>query len=137
MPAFVWLPAWPGGCSTSLPIPLPLQQPHRRLLAQPGLRAQLSDDVVARVGAGLARLRDHLGATIADGIHAGVYRPVGAADVADLLWALLAGNLDTAELRGNLELPAPLAIDAARRQATLVEASLRAAPVAAAMSRAA
>lgn len=102
-----------------------------RLLAQPGIAEQLSPEVSEAVGAGLTRVRDHLGACVADGIHAGVYRPVGAAEVADLLWALLAGNLEAAAVRGNLAL-APLApLDAARRQAALVEASLRPAVTAA------
>src|SRR5687767_12922785 len=36
-----------------------------RLVAQPGVRAQLSDEVVTALGAGLARIREHLGACIA------------------------------------------------------------------------
>jgi len=102
-----------------------------RLLSQPGVRPQLSDEVVAEVGAGMTRLRDHLGACIADGIHAGVYRAVGAAEVADLVWALFLGNLDAAETRANLELPAHAAADAARAHLALVESSLRLAPAAA------
>lgn len=99
-----------------------------RLLSQPGVRPQLTDEVVADVGAGMTRLRDHLGACIADGIHAGVYRAIGAAEVADLLWALFLGNLDAAECRANLELPALAAADAARNALALVESSLRIAP---------
>ena len=96
-----------------------------RLLSQPGVRPQLSDEVVTEVGAGLTRLREHLGACIADGIHAGLYRAVNAAEVADLLWALYLGNLDAAETRQNLELPAFSAADAARAALALVESSLR------------
>ncbi|MCA9677353.1 MAG: TetR/AcrR family transcriptional regulator [Kofleriaceae bacterium] len=96
-----------------------------RLLSQPGVRPQLSDEVVTEVGAGITRLRDHLGASVADGIHAGVYRPVGAAEVADLVWALFLGNLDAAEARQNLELPAHPAADAARAALAMVESSLR------------
>lgn len=99
-----------------------------RLLSQPGVRPQLSDEVVAEVGAGMTRLRDHLGACIADGIHAGVYRAIGAAEIADLLWALFLGNLDASETRTNLELPAHAAADAARSALALVESSLRLAP---------
>jgi AcrR family transcriptional regulator len=99
-----------------------------RLLAQPGVRPQLTDEVVADVGAGMTRLRDHLGACIADGIHAGVYRSVGAAEVADLLWSLFLGTLDAAETRLNLELPALSAADAARASLALLEGSLRQAP---------
>ncbi len=96
-----------------------------RLLSQPGVRPQLSDEVVADVGAGLTRLREHLGACIADGIHAGVYTTVNAAEVADLIWALFLGNLDAAETRANLELPNHSVADAARNSVALVESSLR------------
>ncbi len=99
-----------------------------RLLSQPGVRPQLSDEVVTEVGAGMTRLRDHLGACIADGIHAGVYRSIGAAEVADLLWALFLGNLDAAETRNNLELPAHPAAEAARAALSLIEGTLRLPP---------
>jgi len=96
-----------------------------RLLSQPGVRPQLSDEVVAEVGAGMTRLREHLGSCIADGIHAGVYRPVNAAEIADLLWALFLGNLDAAETRTNLELPAHPAAEAARSALAMIEGGLR------------
>jgi AcrR family transcriptional regulator len=96
-----------------------------RLLAQPGVRPQLSDEVVTEVGAGITRLRDHLGACIADGIHAGIYRTIGAAEIADLLWALFLGHLDAAETRTNLELPAAPAAEAVRNSLALIEGSLR------------
>lgn len=99
-----------------------------RLLSQPGVRPQLSDEVVKEVGAGMTRLRDHLGACIADGIHAGVYRDANAGEIADLLWALFLGNLDAAETRNNLELPAHPAAEAARGALALVESSLKIAP---------
>lgn len=99
-----------------------------RLLSQPGVRPQLSDEVVTEVGAGMTRLRDHLGACLADGIHAGVYRDINAGEVADLLWALFLGNLDAAETRTNLELPAHPAAEAARSALALIEGSLKLAP---------
>jgi len=99
-----------------------------RLLSQPGVRPQLSDEVVTEVGAGMTRLREHVGAAIADGIHAGVYRDINAGEVADLLWALFLGNLDAAETRTNLELPAHPAADAARGALALIEGSLKLAP---------
>lgn len=99
-----------------------------RLLSQPGVRPQLSDEVVAEVGSGMTRLREHLGSCIADGIHAGVYRAVNAAEIADLLWALFLGNLDAAETRTNLELPAHPAADAARASLAMIEGTLRLAP---------
>lgn len=99
-----------------------------RLLSQPGVRPQLSEEVVSEVGAGLTRLREHLGACLAEGIDAGVYRAVNASEVADLLWALFLGNLDAAETRTNLELPAHAAAEAARGALALVEGSLKLAP---------
>jgi AcrR family transcriptional regulator len=96
-----------------------------RLLSQPGVRPQLSDEVVKEVGAGMTRLRDHLSACVSDGINAGVYRDTEAGSVADLMWALFLGNLDASETRTNLELPAHPAADAARGALALVESSLR------------
>lgn len=73
-----------------------------RLLAQPAIRPQLSDEVVAAVSAGIARLQDHIGACVADGIHAGIYRQVNAREIADLAWSVLLGSLDAAETSTNL-----------------------------------
>src|SRR4029079_1554361 len=75
-----------------------------RLLAQPAIRPQLSDEVVVAVSAGLARIQDHIGACVADGIHAGVYRQVNAREIADLAWSVLLGSLDAAEMQGSLGL---------------------------------
>src|SRR5438552_1896135 len=76
-----------------------------RLLAQPAIRPQLSDEVVAAVSGGLGRIQEHLGACVADGIHAGVYRQVNAREIADLAWSVLLGSLDAAEMQGSLGLP--------------------------------
>jgi AcrR family transcriptional regulator len=95
-----------------------------RLLAQPAVKAQLSDEVVQAVGQGISRVRDHLAACIADGIHAGAYRAVNAGEVADLLWSLFIGALDAAELRVNLELPAVPVAETTGAALALVEASI-------------
>lgn len=73
-----------------------------RLLAQPAIRPQLSDEVVAAVQAGIGRIQDHIGACVADGIHAGIYRQVNAREIADLAWSVLLGSLDAAEMNANL-----------------------------------
>src|SRR5215510_5416316 len=73
-----------------------------RLLAQPAIRPQLSDEVVVAVSQGIGRIQDHMGACIADGIHAGLYRQVNAREIADLAWSVLLGSLDAAEMNGNL-----------------------------------
>jgi AcrR family transcriptional regulator len=75
-----------------------------RLLAQPAIRPQLSDEVVTAVSAGINRVQDHLGACVADGIHAGIYRQVNAQEIADLAWSALLGSLDAAEMHTNLGL---------------------------------
>jgi AcrR family transcriptional regulator len=73
-----------------------------RLLAQPAIRPQLSDEVVAAVSAGISRVQDHIGACVADGIHAGIYRQSNAREVADLAWSVLLGSLDAAEMHTNI-----------------------------------
>jgi AcrR family transcriptional regulator len=95
-----------------------------RLLAQPAVRPQLSDEVVVAVSAGIGRIQDHIGACIADGIHAGIYRQVNAREIADLAWSVLLGSLDAAEMSTNLGLAAdPLAIRT-DRALSLIESAL-------------
>jgi len=99
-----------------------------RLLAQPAIRPQLSDEVVAAVTAGVARIQDHIGACVADGIHAGIYRQVNAREIADLAWSVLLGSLDAQEMTANLGtagVPAaePLAVRA-DRALSLIESAL-------------
>jgi len=95
-----------------------------RLLAQPAIRPQLSDEVVAAVSAGIARIQDHMGACVADGIHAGIYRQVNAREIADLTWSVLLGSLDAAEMHGNLGLAAEPLVTRTDRALALVESAL-------------
>jgi AcrR family transcriptional regulator len=95
-----------------------------RLLAQPAVRPQLSDEVVATVSAGIGRIQDHIGACIADGIHAGVYRQVNAREIADLAWSVLLGSLDAAEMQTNLGLPAEALNLRTDRALALIESAL-------------
>jgi hypothetical protein len=63
---------------------------------------------------------------VADGIHAGAFRSVSPAEVADLLWTAFIGSLAADGVTGNFALPAS-------QRATLfacVEAGLRAAEAA-------
>lgn len=95
-----------------------------RLLAQPAIRPQLSDEVVATVSAGIGRVQDHIGACVADGIHAGLYKQVNAREIADLAWSALLGILDAAEMQASLGLstePLELRTD---RALSLIEAAL-------------
>jgi AcrR family transcriptional regulator len=95
-----------------------------RLLAQPAIRPQLSDDVVAAVSSGIARIQDHIGACIADGIHAGIYRQVNAREIADLAWSVLLGSLDAAEMHDNLGMAREAIVVRADRALTLIESAL-------------
>jgi len=95
-----------------------------RLLAQPAIRPQLSDEVVAAVSAGIGRIQDHIGACVADGIHAGIYRQVNAREIADLAWSVLLGSLDAAEMSASLAIAAdPLTVRTDRALA-LIETAL-------------
>jgi len=95
-----------------------------RLLAQPAIRPQLSDEVVAAVSAGISRIQDHMGACIADGIHAGVYRQVNAREIADLAWSVLLGSLDAAEMQASLGLPTEVLANRTDRALSLIESAL-------------
>ncbi len=96
------------------------------MTSQPGLRAQLTEDVAVGVAGSVSRLREHLGACIADGIHVGAFRSVSPSEVADMLWTAFIGSLAADGVSGNFALPAA-------HRATLfacVEAGLRAAEAA-------
>ena len=95
-----------------------------RLLAQPAIRPQLSDEVVAAVAAGIGRVQDHLGACVADGIHAGIYRQTNARDIADLAWSVLLGSLDAAEMHTNIGLNAEPLAARTDRALQLIESAL-------------
>jgi AcrR family transcriptional regulator len=95
-----------------------------RLLAQPAIRPQLSDEVVVAVSAGLSRIQDHMGACIADGIHAGVYRQVNAREIADLAWSVLLGSLDAAEMQNNLGTAGEMLAARTDRALALIESAL-------------
>jgi AcrR family transcriptional regulator len=103
-----------------------------RLISQPNVRSQLSDEVVESVGKGLAQVREHLGAIVQDGMASGQYRRGAAQPVVDLFWCLLLGVLESNDARNNLDLQgagyndltqyAFAAIDTTLRQAELQEA---------------
>lgn len=103
-----------------------------RLISQPNVRAQLSDEVVEAVGKGLAQTREHLGAIVQDGMNSGQYRRGATGPVVDLFWCLLIGVLETNDARSNLDLPGAAyndltqygfaAIDTTLRQSELQEA---------------
>ena len=103
-----------------------------RLISQPNVRGQLSDEVVEAVGKGLTQTREHLGAIVQDGMNSGQYRRGATGPVVDLFWCLLIGVLESNDARSNLDLPGAgyndltqygfAAIDTTLRQAELQEA---------------
>jgi AcrR family transcriptional regulator len=95
-----------------------------RLLAQPAIRPQLSDEVVAAVSTGIGHIQNHMGACIADGIHAGLYRQVNAREIADLAWSVLLGSLDAAEMHASLGLPTEPLATRTDRALSLIESAL-------------
>lgn len=95
-----------------------------RLLAQPAVRPQLSDEVVAAVSSGIARIQDHIGACVEDGIRGGIYRQVNAREIADLAWSVLLGGLDAAEMHANLGLAGELLAARTDRALALIESAL-------------
>jgi AcrR family transcriptional regulator len=95
-----------------------------RLLAQPAIRPQLSDEVVAAVSTGIGHIQNHMGACIADGIHAGLYRQVNAREIADLAWSVLLGSLDAAEMQASLGLPTEPIATRTDRALALIESAL-------------
>lgn len=105
-----------------------------RLLSQPAIRPQLSDEVVAAVSSGIARVQDHIGACVADGIHAGLYRQVNAREIADLAWSVLLGALDAAEMSASLGIATDALAARTDRALSLIESAL--APQVAALLRA-
>lgn len=96
-----------------------------RLLSQPGLRKQLTDEVAEATARGLTQVRNHLAATIKAGSDTGLYRAVDAEQTADLVWSLFLGLLQVNDARLNLELEGVSFTEAARTAFTAFEASLR------------
>lgn len=95
-----------------------------RLLAQPAIRPQLSDEVVTTVSAGIGRVQEHIGACVADGIHAGIYRQVNAREIADMAWSVLLGSLDAAEMHTNIGLGNEALAARTERALQLIESAL-------------
>ena len=97
-----------------------------RLISQPGVRAQLSDEVIETVGKGVAQITEHMAAVINAGMSAGSYRHGDANEGAGLLWALFVGVLETADARSNLGIAGAAFADASRAAFDAIETSLRA-----------
>lgn len=95
-----------------------------RLLAEPRIRTQLSEEVLAAVSRGTSRIKEHLAGCVEDGVNGGLYRAVEAKAVAELLWSMLLGSMDSCGIQASLgEEPTPLATRAWQSFA-LIEHSL-------------
>lgn len=96
-----------------------------RLVCQPGVRKQLSDEVTQGTGKRVTAVRDVLAGIIADGTNTGTYQSSDATAAADQLWALFIGLLMTADARLNLSLPGPSLAEAAHQAFATYETTLK------------
>lgn len=99
-----------------------------RLISQPGVRKQLSDEVAEAAAKGLTGVREHFAALIRAGVEAGHYRAANADETADLLLALFMGVLQTTDARSNLDLGGPSLTESAQAAFSAVEGGLRQVP---------
>lgn len=95
-----------------------------RLVSQPNIRKQLSDEVAETVGKGIAQIRMHLSAMIREGANLDVISESAADTTVDLFWALFLGVLQTNDARVNLDLPGGTFNELARSAFTAIEGSL-------------
>jgi TetR/AcrR family transcriptional regulator len=99
-----------------------------RLIAQPGVRKQLSDEVASASAAGIEKIRNHFANLVRAGIEAGRYREVDAQETADLLWSLFIGILETTDARKNLGLEGPSFTENTQAAFSAIEGGLRTVP---------
>ncbi len=103
-----------------------------RLVSQPNIRKQLSDEVAESVGKGIAQIRMHLSAMIRDGASPDLMSDEnpgiqsGAENTVDLFWALFLGVLQTNDARVNLDLPGGTFNELAANAFTAIKGSLQA-----------
>lgn len=96
-----------------------------RLIAQPGVRKQLSDEVAIASAGGIEKIRNHFTSLLRAGIEAGIYRPVDAEETADLFWSLFIGILETSDARKNLGLEGPSFTESTQAAFAAIEGGLR------------
>ena len=96
-----------------------------RLLSQPNVNKQLSDEVSANLSRGLGQVRQYITSIIDAGIATGGYKAAHAEEAADLLWALFLGLLQQTDARANLAMSGPTMAEAAKIAITAIEVSLR------------
>lgn len=96
-----------------------------RLVSQPGIRKQLSDEVAEATAQGLNKVRDHFIALLNAGMENGFYRQINAGETADLLWALYLGVLQATDARSNLGISGPSFAENAHGAFAAIEGGLR------------
>jgi AcrR family transcriptional regulator len=96
-----------------------------RLVSQPDIRKQLSDEVAEATAQGLTKIRDHFSALLAAGMDSGFYRRMEANEAANLLWSLYLGVLQATDARSNLGLEGPMFADGSQTAFAAVETGLR------------
>lgn len=97
-----------------------------RLIAQPNIRAQLSDEVVESVGKGLTQMREHLSGIVQEGAQANVYHRAPQ-QVVDIFWCLFIGVLEASDARSNLDMPGASYAELSQGAYSAVDAAARAA----------
>ena len=95
-----------------------------RLIAQPNIRKQLSDEVAEAIATGIGRLREHVAAIIDNGIRDGRWHAGDSQTTVDLFWSLFLGSLEANDARVNLDLPGGNLADLNRTGLTALMATL-------------
>ncbi len=97
-----------------------------RLVSQPNIRKQLSDEVAESVGKGIAQIRMHLSAMIREGASPALLPDDSKTEgTVDLFWALFLGVLQTNDARVNLDLPGGSFNELAQSAYTAIQSSLQ------------
>ena len=96
-----------------------------RLISQPNIRAQLSDEVVESIGKGLTQVREHLAGIVQDGSQANVYHRAPQQAV-DIFWCLFIGVLEASDARGNLDMPGASYTELSQAAFFAIDAAVRA-----------
>jgi AcrR family transcriptional regulator len=96
-----------------------------RLIAQPNIRTQLSDEVVESIGKGLTQVREHLTGIVQEGSQAGVYHRAPQAAV-DVFWSLFIGVLEASDARANLDMPGATYAELSQAAFSAIDAAVRA-----------
>ena len=96
-----------------------------RLISQPNIRNQLSDEVVQSITKGIGQVREHLATIVQEGMQNGGFQQGAAQSVVDLFWSLLLGVLEFNDARANLDLPGAPYAELAQNAYAAVNESLK------------